>query len=104
MKKLLGIVVLGLLLSGCQKLQVMDESGTMKDWDEALLDQGQIIVISTDKKKISIMYEPLIVPEEKIKNIAENLCKQNSFGSKVELVSTSIEIEYNKKMKVFRCL
>ena len=50
------------------------------------------------------MYEPFIVPEEKIKNIGENLCKQNSFGSKVELVSTSIEIEYNKKMKVFRCL
>ena len=52
MKKLFSsILVLSLLLSGCQKLQVVDESGTMKDWDEALLDQGQIIVISTDKKK-----------------------------------------------------
>ena len=100
MKKILGIIVLGLLLSGCSNLKTVDQYGNEIDWDTAIL-AGEITVLQANKKSISILYDPVLVSDEALKILSNNHCKTINRAFKSELVSTSNE--YNKKMKVFKC-
>ena len=103
MKKLFStILVLGLLLSGCSNFKTVNQYGNESDTDTLILETtGEIKVLQANKKSISILYDPHLVSDEKLKMLSNNHCKTINRAFKSELVSTSNE--YNKKMKVFKC-
>jgi len=85
MKKLFStILVLGLLLSGCSNFKTVDQYGNESDTDTLILETtGEIKVLQANKKSISILYDPHLVSDEKLKMLSNNHLAHKPLNYKV---------------------
>ena len=108
MKQLLGILVLGLLLSGCE---------TITGPDPSLGEYGKFIEVQTFRhlgssyrttkiesitpKSITIFTRPWFVSLQEITNVAQYHCQKNNLDAVLQQPEKEIDWEYDKEATLY---
>ena len=105
MKKLLGIVVLGLLLSGCASTKAKQDSlgefGQFFENQTRFVGGATVKIISVTPKSISFWYKDLYVTLMETTNAAQYHCQKNNFDA---VLKKDENLGYGGQMKVnFDC-
>ena len=105
MKKLLGIIVLGLLLSGCASTKAKQDSlgefGQFFENQTRFVGGATVKIISVTPKSISFWYKDLYVTLMETTNAAQYHCQKNNFDA---VLKKDENLGYGGQMKVnFDC-
>jgi hypothetical protein len=112
MKKLLGIVVLGLLLSGCASERLTgDKDPELGEYGKFITTQKRLIygsatvkIISKTPKYISFWSKPLYVELQELTNAAQYHCEKINLDAVIDGEDTAGNYEYASEITVnFLC-
>ena len=103
MKKILGIIVLSLLLSGCASPYTKQDSlGEFGQFFEAqtrvLSGRATVEIISLTPKSISFWYKSLYVDLNETTNAAQYHCQKNNLDA---VLKKEEDLEYGGEMKAY---